>query len=336
MTSTIQAEVDENLDLVQLFKALFPCGSVTGAPKIRTMEIIQELETEPRGVYTGAIGFLGPDNNAVFNVPIRTVVLNHNTGQMGIGSGIVADSDPDREWQECLLKGKFLTETHTPFELIETILWRPQTGYHLNQEHTQRLKESAAYFNFIFIQEEYLNLLEQTAHQLQETTRVRITLNREGKLTVRTTPCAKPMPFNPVPATDTIKASICLSTQQVSSRNPFLYHKTTRRELYNTTWEKAVQAGFTDAVFTNERDEITEGCISNIFIFKDNILLTPPLSAGLLPGIFRQILLAEYPDQVREQTLYKKDILDREAIICIGNSVRGLVPVNVTDSISEI
>ena len=330
MTSTIQAEVDQNTSLVQIFKALFPCGSVTGAPKIRTMEIINELETEIRGVYTGAIGFLDPDGSAIFNVPIRTLVLDGNKGQMGIGSGIVADSDPAHEWQECLLKGQFLTNAQKSFELIETLLWQPKQGYQFIIEHGQRLQNSAQYFNFIFSVAQYFAILEKKETELLETSRIRITLDREGNITIQATPCAKPAPFKPNPTKLSSNKKICFATQTVSSRNPYLYHKTTHRDLYNTTWETATKSGYIDTIFTNEKNEITEGCISNLFVFKDNILRTPPLTAGLLPGIFRQILLEKYPEQVREQTLYKEDLLDKKAIVCIGNSVRGLIPVRIS------
>ncbi len=149
MTSTVRARVGGDQALAcsrlhHLFHALFPCGSVTGAPKIRTMEIIDELEKEKRGVYTGAIGYLGPGGRGVFSVPIRTVVLRGDRGEMGIGSGIIIDSDPEQEWQECLLKGRFLSHCRPGFELIETLLWRPEDGYWLLERHLSRLASSAA------------------------------------------------------------------------------------------------------------------------------------------------------------------------------------------------
>ncbi|MBU3937218.1 MAG: aminodeoxychorismate synthase component I, partial [Proteobacteria bacterium] len=145
MTSTITGHLPLETKIESLFRALFPCGSVTGAPKIRTMEIIHELENEPRGVYTGAIGFLSPSGEAVFNVPIRTIALNNSKGEMGIGSGIIHDSDPEQEWRECLLKGRFLSDPPPPFSLVETLLWQPGSGYWLLPEHLERLAASADY-----------------------------------------------------------------------------------------------------------------------------------------------------------------------------------------------
>jgi para-aminobenzoate synthetase/4-amino-4-deoxychorismate lyase len=331
MTSTIKAEVKGELHLAKLFKALFPCGSVTGAPKIRTMEIIRELETEPRGVYTGAIGFISPDGGAQFNVPIRTLVLEKNRGHMGIGSGIVADSNPEQEWQECLLKGHFLTHSRNPFELIETLLWQPNSGFMFTELHRARLEESAAYFNFVFSKKKYNELLTKIAGKLQETSRVRITLNPEGIFTSTTTGCPPPAPFKPLQPKSKVTLKVCFSRETTASYDPFLQHKTTNRTLYNDTWSKATDGGYLDAIFTNEKGEITEGCISTIFLLKNGVLLTPPVTAGLLPGVFRQYLLAQFPTKVKEQTLYKEDVLAPDTILCIGNSVRGLIPVDICD-----
>ncbi len=329
MTSTITASIADNLDLVQFFKALFPCGSVTGAPKIHTMEIINELETEPRGVYTGAIGFFGPDGIAKFNVPIRTVVLNGTHGEMGIGSGIVADSDPENEWQECLLKGSFLTHPRPTFELIETLLWLPDSGYQFIKQHMQRVQESAAYFNFQYSETDYLAVLQQAADTLARPSRVRILLNRDGETTIETSDGPASPTFSPTPAPHAAPGRVCFASRSVSSTDPFLYHKTTNRDCYTSTWEKARSGGFDDALFFNEKGELSEGCISTVFLRKGKMLLTPPVHAGLLPGIFRQYLLEKFPDQVKEQTLYKEDVLHDETTLFIGNSVRGLVQVTI-------
>ena len=331
MTSTIQATVDQDLGLAELFTALFPCGSVTGAPKIRTMEIIKELETAPRGVYTGAIGFLGPNGQSAFNVPIRTIEVQDNKGKMGIGSGIVADSDPINEWQECLLKGQFLTHAPKPFELIETLLWQPESGYALLKQHQIRLKESAQYFNFHYKEEEISRALQEKNTTLKEVSRVRLTLNQEGHITIQATPCPPPTAFDLEPLQQRATQKICFAKQTVSSTNVFLYHKTTNRDWYNKTWAKAVEAHYLDAIYTNEKGEITEGCISNIFVLKNDILRTPPLSAGLLAGVFRQYLLDTFPQQVREQRLYKDDLLAEKTTVFIGNSVRGLIPVQLSE-----
>ncbi|MDA3970766.1 MAG: aminodeoxychorismate synthase component I [Desulfobulbaceae bacterium] len=329
MTSTIEATIADDVDLVQFFRALFPCGSVTGAPKIRTMEIINELEPEPRGVYTGAIGFWGPDGSAKFNVPIRTLVLNGQQGEMGIGSGIVADSDPENEWQECLLKGKFLTHPRPAFELIETLLWLPESGYQLLQLHLQRVQESAAYFNFSYSEADYYATLQQAAEKLSKPSKVRILLDREGATTMQITDGPPAAIFKPQPAPDSSPGRVCFAARTVSSNDPFLYHKTTNRDCYNNTLAKAVNAGFNDALFCNEKGELSEGCISTIFLRKDKVLLTPPVHAGVLPGVLRQYLLNEFPEQVKIQTLHKDDVLDPTTTLYIGNSVRGLIPVTI-------
>lgn len=330
MTSTITAEVADHIDFDQLFTALFPCGSVTGAPKIHTMEIIRELETGNRGVYTGAIGFFGPEGQAAFNVPIRTITVTDNKAEMGIGSGIVADSDANTEWQECLLKGRFLTDPPKPFELIETILWQPQSGYQFKAEHGQRLQESAHYFNFPVDMDQFHTALRDTAKDLQQTNRVRLTLNHEGIITIQTFPCPSPLAFTPALPSQPATEKICFSRKNTESRDPFLHHKTTNRALYNTIWKHATKQGFIDAIFTNENHEITEGCISNLFIRSGSILYTPPANAGVLPGVFRQVLLEQFADEVKEETLHLDDLLAPGNQVYIGNSVRGLIPVQVS------
>lgn len=336
MTSTIFAETRNNVlakvPLSDLFRALFPCGSVTGAPKIRTMEIIRELEEGARGVYTGAIGYLAPTGKAVFNVPIRTIRLAQGKGEMGIGSGIVHDSDPEQEWEECLLKGHFLTRPVPEFHLIETLLWEPDQGYWLLDEHLQRLEESALFFCFHYDREELLACLNRISDKFgEQCTRVRLTLAKDG--TVQTTsqpcdpPCNRSLPDKPVKTHDDLPC-ISLSEKRVDSTSPWYFHKTSRRDLFEEEFSRAQQLGLFDICFINEQEDLTEGCISNLILYLDGQFFTPPVSSGLLAGTLRQKLLSGKQPQLREKVLTRNDLSRAEALFCC-NSVRGVVQVRL-------
>ncbi|XCN72549.1 MAG: chorismate-binding protein [Candidatus Electrothrix aestuarii] len=344
MTSTIdgvleqQGEQTENhapLSFQRLIRALFPCGSVTGAPKIRTMEIIRELEEQPRGVYCGAIGYAGPEQSC-FNVPIRTVelskTLNKTEGRMGIGSGIVADSVAEAEWEECLIKGNFLTKNAPDFQLIETLLWQPEEEYFLLDYHLERLWDSAHYFHFVCDKKEVITRLEQGAAELRKGEprkdgstkyRVRLLLYRDGRVEISSTPLPASSPQGP--------AKVIFSQEQVDARDPHRFHKTTRRELYTQEFQRANAQGCYDVLFTNTVGEITEGAITNIFIRpqKGEPLLTPPVQCGLLAGTYRRMLLEQ--DKAIEQVLRREDFLKAEQVY-VANSVRGLVPVCLQQS----
>ncbi|MBU0681334.1 MAG: aminodeoxychorismate synthase component I [Proteobacteria bacterium] len=333
MTSTITGKTSADLSLAPLFKALFPCGSVTGAPKIRTMEIIRELETSPRGVYTGAIGYLTPTGDALFNVPIRTVVLDGEKGEMGIGSGIVADSIAKKEWQECLLKSHFLSKPRSDFQLIETMLWSQDQGYWLLNEHLDRAQASARYFGYRFDKAEITTkLLHYQGTQTEVTARVRLLVDREGNITISHTPC--PFPQNPgLPSSPQARKNSLprtrLAAEQTDSSDIFLYHKTTQRKVYDRLWQEAQGEGYMDIIFTNERGEISEGAITNIFVEKEGVFYTPQVTSGLLPGIFRGYLLTTFPERVREKTLFAADLSAPGVTLYLGNSVRGLVQVEL-------
>lgn len=328
MTSTLDglpaARRQPGLD--DMLRALFPCGSVTGAPKIRTMEIIHEQEKEPRGVYCGAIGYAGPET-MVFNVPIRTLVLADGQGEMGIGSGIVHDSDPEMEWRESLLKGDFLTCPRPVFQLIETMLWRPGSGYRLLDEHLWRLTDSAAYFLFNLAIDEVRAGLDRQASRLQTAARVRLLLHRDGRVRISSTPLAEPPGPDPrVPLIREPLPAAVFSAQQTDPDDVYLYHKTTVRELYDLERQRAVDRGCYEVLFTNIRGEVTEGAISNIFIAGPDRLLTPPVASGLLAGTLRRSLLEA--GRAVECVLTKQDVLAAAAVYT-GNSVRGLVRVAV-------
>ncbi len=336
MTSTVEATRTgkQRLTAEQIIEAIFPCGSVTGAPKIRTMEIIDELEKEPRGVYTGAIGYFSPAGAAIFNVPIRTVVLAGTSGEMGIGSGIVADSLPESEWQECLLKSKFLTDPLPNFELIETLLYHPRQGYLFIDEHVQRLASSADYFGFACDCAMVHSRLLSYAGLLTDSSchRVRLCLSSTGEIQLDSSECGEPEHLElPRPSETSCDQPVLIdfSGSAMDTSSPWVFHKTTRREIYDRAHDKARAEGLFDVVFSNERDEITEGCISNIIILKDGCYYTPPLRSGLLDGIMRRAILERQVSlPVRERILFRDDLLQADKLY-LCNSVRGVLPARL-------
>jgi para-aminobenzoate synthetase/4-amino-4-deoxychorismate lyase len=328
MTSTIEGKLksDKQPGFQEVIKAIFPCGSITGAPKIRTMEIIHELEKEERGVYCGAIGYSGPDQT-VFNVPIRTVVLKNGQGEMGIGAGIIHDSDPEGEWQESLLKGNFLTRPTAEFQLIETMLWQPESGYWLLEEHLQRLTDSASYFQFSFDVNEISQTLKANAATFTTVQRVRLLLYRDGGVEITTTKLPDARISDPLkPVISTPLPVVSFSRQQTNPDSRYLFHKTTMRQTYDDARKLATKQQLFEILFTNNKDEVTEGSISNVYIEKDGRIFTPPLQCGLLNGTFRRFLLDH--GTVQERVLSRQDI-DTADSVYVGNSIRGLVQVTV-------
>ena len=317
MTSEVSGTLRPGVRSSDIFASLFPCGSVTGAPKHRTMEIIQELEGGPRGVYTGAIGFFSPAREAVFSVPIRTVVLENNRGAMGVGSGIVIDSQAEEEYRECLLKFEFLTRREETFQLLESILWID--GYSFLPLHLERMESSAAYFGFNFDRASILEALEDVGKRLAcgARTKVRVLLERSGAVKVTHTSVAE----------QTGSGTVTISTIRVSSSDRFLRHKTTRRQLYDRLYEEALRRGEDEVLFLNERSKVTEGAISNVFIEKDGQWFTPPVECGLLPGIYRRHLLETKP-AAAERVLHLEDLASADAVY-ICNAVRGCRRVTV-------
>ncbi|MBU0944372.1 MAG: aminodeoxychorismate synthase component I [Proteobacteria bacterium] len=338
MTSTIRAETDKDalarVSLFDLFRALFPCGSVTGAPKIRTMEIIRELEEAGRGVYTGAIGYLSPAGKAVFNVPIRTIRLVDGKGEMGIGSGIVYDSDPEQEWAECLLKGHFLTQPLPDFYLIETLLWQAGQGYWLLEEHLERLQGSALFFCFSYDREKILACLNDLSEKIgEQCARIRLTLFKDGTMQSTSQPCDPPrhrsLPDRVAEEHDDLPC-ISLSAKKVDSSSPWYFHKTSRRDLFQEEFARTRERGLFDVCFLNEREELTEGCISNLILSLDGKFVTPPIASGLLAGTMRKRLLQESQGRLQEQVVTREDLYRADGLFC-SNSVRGVVQVRLAD-----
>ncbi len=323
MTSTVKSRLRKNLSLYELFSAIFPSGSVTGAPKIRTMQIIEELEKEERKVYTGAVGFFTPEKEAVFNVAIRTLLLEGKKAEMGIGSGIVQDSDAVSEYEECKLKGEFLVNHRPEFQLIETMLWSKKTGFFLLQEHLKRLKESAIYFNFHYDGKQIKNVLSETRKRLNPGFfyKIRMLFDKSGAVSLAHQKLA-----SSINRTATLKL-IALSKHRTSSKDIFLRHKTTHRKLYEQEYKKYKKLGFYDVLFRNEKGEITEGSISNILIKKGKFYWTPPLNCGLLNGVYRRYLLSKKPN-FREKVLTLDDLKNADKIYLV-NSVRRMQQVDI-------
>ncbi|WDR00155.1 aminodeoxychorismate synthase component I [Devosia sp. J2-20] len=311
MTSGITAIRRPDITTTALLENLFPCGSITGAPKIRAMEIIADLEAGPRGLYTGSIGCFAPNGDLTLNVAIRTAIIDASGhGRIGIGGGIVADSTADDEYREALLKMAFFTNPADPVTLIETLAWRPQQGYILRQRHLDRLAASAEYFALPCDLEAINALLE--AQVFTAPMRVRLTLDAGGPALT-----AVPLPPNP----DTFR--FVLAPERLDSQNLWLAHKTTNRAFYDDPRQRAhADHGVDEVVFLNQRDELTEGSITNLFIERDGILYTPALAAGLLPGTLRAELLAS--GKAVEAVLTLADLGAADAL-WLGNSVRGLL-----------
>lgn len=322
MTSTVSAELRPDAGFHEIFRALFPCGSVTGAPKVRAMQLIGELETEPRGVYTGAIGFFSP-RQTVFNVAIRTLALDGDRGAMGIGSGIVIDSEPAAEYRECLLKAEFLTQRTERwpgrFSLVETMLW--DGGYPLLELHLDRLVDSAEYFGFKCERGAVKRALEDHAMGFAERRRkVRLLLDADGAVRIADEVLEQASGAERI-------GRVRMAAERTDPADPALYHKTTHRPLYARAFEQAAREGFDDVVFLNLRGEVTEGAISNVFVEKDGRLFTPPVECGLLAGVFRRHLLETQAD-VKERVLTLDDLRSADAIYLV-NAVRGLRRVEI-------
>ena len=308
MTSTVTAELAAGRDTVDVIRALFPCGSITGAPKLRAMEIIADVEQSPRGIYTGAIGHINPLGEASYNVAIRTLHLKPGacTGTLGLGSGIVADSVPGAEWLECLAKGAFV-ESDRRFDLIETMGFDPHEGLLRLDRHMARMKASAETFGFSFDRHAARNELQAATFRLRERCRVRLLASRAGNYAIEVRRLED----------STESVEVALTPLPVASSDFRLRHKLTDRDFYT---EARQASGCFETVFTDPEGFLTEGSFTNVFVERDGLLLTPPLSRGLLPGVLR----AELIDTGRavEADLRADDL---PGDFFVGNSARGLL-----------
>ena len=310
MTSTITAKTTGKLK--DLLFALFPCASITGAPKCNTMRIIKKLERIPRGLYTGTIGYITPSNKMHFNVAIRTLTINRykNTFDYGVGGGIIWDSDPVKEYQECVSKVQILKEKWDDFTLLETLRWEPKKGYYLLKQHLQRLRKSAFYFKFPYPYEKILHLLSKVVRYKKIPCIIRLLLARNGRIKAQ---------WKPLPARKEIY-TLKLASKPIDETNLFLYHKTTNRKLYDTM--RSTAKNVDDVLLYNSRGEITETTIGNIVVEINNQLITPPISSGLLPGVYREYLISK--KRIIEKVVKLNDLCNIKKIYVI-NSVRGFI-----------
>ena len=327
MTSTVQGQIKPEVGLFDIFTAVFPCGSVTGAPKKRSMEIIQELEPEDRGYYCGALGWLDPNGNFAFSVPIRTVEIEQDCESqtshftLGIGAGITNDSDTAQEWQECRIKAAFLMDLPSATGLFETIAISKGEPLRL-RDHLQRMQSSAKALRITFASDLAEKLVLNTCASLDKTLsyRLRLDLSANGDLAFTSAVIHQiTEPVKMFWAKDILPGDVTMF-----SGDALLRHKIIHRTLYDQAWQKAVQLGGFDALFVNEQGFVTEGGRTSIFIkpLGSPEWLTPPVSAGLLPGIMRAALLVDPSMNAREANLTIKDVSMAEEIM-LSNALRG-------------
>ena len=315
LTSTVTATLAPGRDAIDVIGAIFPCGSVTGAPKIRAMEIIDEVEADPRGPYTGSIGWLDPAGDGAFNVVIRTLVIGERgtDAVIGLGSAVVADSTAASEWRECLAKGAFVTAAMPPFDLIETMRFDPVDGVVDLDRHLARMKASAERLDFVFDRHEARNELQAATFRLRDPRKLRLRLGRSGAIAieVRALPAA---PDGPV--------TVALAPLPVARDDFRIAHKTSDRAFYD---EARRRAGAFETVFIDADGFLTEGSFTTIFVEREGRLLTPPLARGLLPGVLRARLIEEGDAVEAELTP-----ADLEGGFLVGNALRGLLPARLS------
>jgi para-aminobenzoate synthetase/4-amino-4-deoxychorismate lyase len=325
MVSTVRATLREGMGAVDMIRALFPCGSITGAPKIRAMELIDQVERDARGPYCGAIGRIGPNidgggDDAAFNVAIRTIRLTPGENDkhhavLGVGGAIVADSDGMGEWRECLIKAGFVREAAGGHDLIETMRFDPETGLELLELHLERMKASAAELGFSFDRHEARNRIQALCFELDRPAKLRLLLARSGEIALETMPLP-PSVEGPVPC-------VVLPLPVVAG-DWRLRHKSTDRGFYEVALAVAKERGAYEALFVRDDGRLTEGSFTNLFVERSGRLLTPHASLGLLPGVLRRKLLDE--GRAEEADLTLADLADG---FLLGNATRGLIPARL-------
>ena len=313
MTSTVQCQTDPKL--TALFKALFPAASITGAPKLRAMQIIDQLEKQPRHIYTGSAGFVTPHHFAQFNVAIRTVLIDkaNKQAEFGVGGGIVWDSKATDEFCECQTKARVLTYSQAQFDLIETLKWSVDTGYVLLEQHLLRMHNSASYFSWSLDRKRIKQHLESAQSTFPKTDqRVRVQVSKSGNIIIDNADLIDlPTPY-----------LVKVADKSVHSKNFFLYHKTTYRSIYEHAYQnaRATLPSCDDVLLYNEKGELTESCRANILVQSADDWITPPISCGLLNGIGRQQLIAQGK---ATEAIVNRAQLSAAKSIWLVNSVRG-------------
>jgi len=355
MTSTIEADLIDGASFADIMRALFPCGSITGAPKHRTMELIDEIETTPRGLYTGTIGWYDapsdstpgaphPCGDFCLSVTIRTLTLdvpNEATGlragTMGVGGGIVLDSVAADELAECRLKAKFLTGADPGFELFETMRASREAGVAHLDRHLARLAASAGELGFVFEESALREQIDERCAHLSAggEHRFRLALSKEGRVVIVTAPLVPVVTLGGRAQGDEAEGSfvgVLLAPEHgfapMRSNDWLLRHKTTRRAEYDRGWREAEAHGAFDTLFFNERGELTEGGRSNVFVKLEGRWWTPPLSAGVLPGVMRAVLLDDRAFGAAERELTLRELHAAEALL-ICNALRGALPARI-------
>ncbi|MDG2001886.1 MAG: aminodeoxychorismate synthase component I [Novosphingobium sp.] len=336
MVSTARAQLQEGKDAIDLIRALFPCGSITGTPKIRAMELIGEAERDPRGAYCGAIGridALGPmetggpngTGDAAFNVAIRTMRLspegdNGGRAELGVGSAIVADSEALHEWRECLVKGGFVQQSvqersANGFHLMETMGFAPDDGIPLLDLHLERIRASAQELGFSFDRHAVRNAIQALCFDASEPAKLRLAASRSGAFSLE---------LSDMPESQPEPAVCAVMRMPVDTGDWRLRHKTSDRPFYEAGLDAAHEAGAYEAIFLRDDGLVTEGCFTNIFLERGDTLLTPPAKLGLLPGILRKSLIEQ--GRAAEAELTVEDLADG---FLIGNALRGLIPARL-------
>lgn len=319
LTSRITARLRDGVEATEVLATIFPCGSVTGAPKVAAIEALGRLEPEPRGAYTGSMGWIEPASahgpgDAAFNVMIRTLEWRDGAkiARLGLGSGLVVDSKPRDEWAECLLKGDFVTAERQLFDLVETMRFDPSAGIVELPRHLDRMRASADDLDFRFDRHAARNELQAATFRRQERAMVRLLLSRTGAMAIQVKPFEDP-PATPVP--------VALRPLPVDPSDFRLRHKTSDRRFYDRARR---EGGAYETIFVDPEGQLTEGSRTNIFVERDGTLLTPPAARGLMPGILRESLIDE--GRAVETALTPDDLRDG---FYIGNIVRGLIPAKL-------
>ena len=318
MISTVEGRLKKKIKMKEIIENIFPCGSVTGAPKIRTMEIINEIEKEERNIYTGSIGLITP-KEIKMNVAIRTIKINRNSGEgeIGLGSGIVWDSDHHREYEEVMLKSKFLTDPTEYFEIFETMKYEDGEIKFLN-EHFRRMKSVSDYFLFRFPKKRIMKRIEKTISELDQrhSKKIRLLLNKWGKIKIEASDLSESFD----------RVSVIISQSKILSTDRFKYFKTTNRNLYDKEYSAYKSKGYYEVLYLNEKNELAEGSRSNIFLKKDNQWFTPPLYSGALPGIYRKYFINNNINAF-EKSIKIDDLRNADGLI-LTNALRGEIRVN--------
>ena len=341
MTSTVQATLDPQISMAALLRALFPCGSITGAPKYAAMQLIDKLEKAPRGIYTGAIGWLDAPTHALgafcLSVAIRTLMLGRRdstglrAGHMGVGAGIVLDSQAQDEYQECQLKARFLTGMDPGFALLETCYATFENGIRHLERHLQRLARSARYCGFRFDEFALRAMLSHQCRALSPGTpyRIRLALRQDGKVELSV------HPLSPLQETSVrILLASDYGFAPVQARDWLLQHKTTWRATQDAAWQQAAGQGAFDMAFFNQHDELTEGGRSNIFVKLEGRWYTPPLSCGVLPGVMRSVLLDDAALRAQERIIKRVELRHAEAVL-VCNALRGALAATLAGSSAD-